>query len=346
MKARRRRNKNGGGTRNVAIRPMALTSAATRGESHTAGHRKCVASWRGGKSVSQCSACIAASGNATPPLSRRASGHACLLADGGAGWNGHSGTVQERFQYDPYGQAKVLDANFADDGDGASDVDWEYRFTGRSLDVDTGLDYYRARYYHPTLGRFVGRDPIGYEAGDANLYRYVGDSPINKTDPSGEGCKVTFACTLNTPTAAPPCSTDCLYTCTDTRRDLTGGGTATCDAIKAKPGTFTVMKGTTKTSRYCMWWNATIGQLPYCPNVSASPTCPLASAEVINFYAEGSGFDRNCSLIACHSSCQTGIGVDKFCGTIKNPSARTICYLTFQAGGVICKDFCNALCNK
>ena len=71
-----------------------------------------------------------------------------------------SGTVQERFQYDPYGQTKVLDANFADDGDEVSDVDWEYRFTGRSLDGDTGLDYYRARYYHPTLGRFVGRDPI------------------------------------------------------------------------------------------------------------------------------------------------------------------------------------------
>ena len=96
-----------------------------------------------------------------------------------------SGTVQERFQYEPYGQAKVLDANFADDGDGVSDVDWEYRFTGRSLDVDTGLDYYRARYYHPTLGRFMGRDPIGYSSDDHNLYRYVGNNPVNRTDPSG-----------------------------------------------------------------------------------------------------------------------------------------------------------------
>ncbi len=93
-----------------------------------------------------------------------------------------SSTVQERFQYDPYGQAKVLDANFADDGDGVSDVDWEYRFTGRSLDVDTGLDYYRARYYHPTLGRFVGRDPM---QADINLYRYVGDNPVVYVDPTG-----------------------------------------------------------------------------------------------------------------------------------------------------------------
>ncbi len=75
-----------------------------------------------------------------------------------------------------------MDSNFADDGDGASDFDWEYRFTGRSLDVDTGLDYYRARYYHPTLGRFVGRDPVQRQA---NLYRYCGNGPLINTDPSG-----------------------------------------------------------------------------------------------------------------------------------------------------------------
>ncbi len=99
-----------------------------------------------------------------------------------------SGTVQERFQYDPYGQAKVLDANFADDGNGVSDVDWEYRFTGRILDVDTGLDYYRARYYHPTLGRFLSRDPFGYESRDANRYRYVRSNPPNLVNPLGAIC--------------------------------------------------------------------------------------------------------------------------------------------------------------
>ena len=55
---------------------------------------------------------------------------------------------------------------------------------GRELDA-TGLDFYRARYYSPTLQRFVSEDPLEYAAGDANLYLYVSDSPLNWTDPLG-----------------------------------------------------------------------------------------------------------------------------------------------------------------
>ncbi len=40
-------------------------------------------------------------------------------------------------------------------------------------------------YYHAQLGRFLNRDPIGYRAGDANLYRYVDGNPVNSVDPSG-----------------------------------------------------------------------------------------------------------------------------------------------------------------
>lgn len=45
---------------------------------------------------------------------------------------------------------------------------------------------YRARYYDPAVGTFVGEDPLGFEAGDANLYRYVFNSPTNFTDPDGQ----------------------------------------------------------------------------------------------------------------------------------------------------------------
>ena len=45
--------------------------------------------------------------------------------------------------------------------------------------------FYRARYYHPELQRFVSEDPIGFAAGDANLYAYVRNDPANFTDATG-----------------------------------------------------------------------------------------------------------------------------------------------------------------
>src|SRR5690606_20003110 len=58
-----------------------------------------------------------------------------------------------------------------------------YGYTGREPDA-TGLVYYRARYYDPSIGRFTARDPVGYLDG-LNRYAYVGNNPINFTDPNG-----------------------------------------------------------------------------------------------------------------------------------------------------------------
>ncbi|MHB9047276.1 MAG: RHS repeat-associated core domain-containing protein [Pirellulales bacterium] len=60
-----------------------------------------------------------------------------------------------------------------------------FTYTGREWDADAGLYYYRARWYDPESGRFVGEDPLGFAAGDVNVQRYVGNSPVNFTDPSG-----------------------------------------------------------------------------------------------------------------------------------------------------------------
>ena len=59
-----------------------------------------------------------------------------------------------------------------------------YGYTGREPD-GTGLIYYRARYYDPQTGRFISRDPAGMPDG-VNRYVYVGNDPVNFTDPSGE----------------------------------------------------------------------------------------------------------------------------------------------------------------
>ena len=64
--------------------------------------------------------------------------------------------------------------------------DFRFGYTGRERDEESDLMYYRARYFDPATGTFVGEDPLGFAAGDANLYRYVFNSPTNFTDPSGE----------------------------------------------------------------------------------------------------------------------------------------------------------------
>jgi RHS repeat-associated protein len=58
-----------------------------------------------------------------------------------------------------------------------------YRWTGRELDTETGLYFFRARYYDPGVRRFVQEDPIGY-GGGGNLYAY-GPDPFGGRDPDG-----------------------------------------------------------------------------------------------------------------------------------------------------------------
>jgi RHS repeat-associated protein len=67
----------------------------------------------------------------------------------------------------------------------AGSVSNPFSYTAREFDAETGLYYYRARYYDPTIGRFLGEDPIGFQAGDSNFYRYVQNGPVNLTDPQG-----------------------------------------------------------------------------------------------------------------------------------------------------------------
>ena len=60
-----------------------------------------------------------------------------------------------------------------------------FRYTGARIDAETnGLYEFRARIYSPMLGRFLQTDPIG-TAGGINLYAYVGNDPLNFTDPLG-----------------------------------------------------------------------------------------------------------------------------------------------------------------
>jgi RHS repeat-associated protein len=85
-----------------------------------------------------------------------------------------TGAVQTEYSYEPFGTAAAGGASSGN----------ELRYTGRE-DDGTGLYYYRARYYHPGLQRFIAEDPIGFAGGDVNLYAYVFNNPANFTDPLG-----------------------------------------------------------------------------------------------------------------------------------------------------------------
>jgi RHS repeat-associated protein len=84
------------------------------------------------------------------------------------------GTLRTRYRYDPYG---VTTASGAPEPGGVG-------FTGRERD-ETGLHYHRHRYYQPELGRFISEDPLGFHAGDPNLYAYTFGDPVNYVDPDG-----------------------------------------------------------------------------------------------------------------------------------------------------------------
>jgi RHS repeat-associated protein len=84
-----------------------------------------------------------------------------------------TGTFTTQYGYEAYGNSTpsgLLSDN-------------PFQYTGREND-ETGLYYYRARYYDPELPRFISSDPIGF-AGGINQYTYVEANPVSKTDPLG-----------------------------------------------------------------------------------------------------------------------------------------------------------------
>jgi RHS repeat-associated protein len=111
------------------------------------------------------------------PLERKAGQNEYYLSDAlGSviGLADGTGALKTSYNYSPFGKKQTT-------GTASSNP---FAFTGRE-DDETGYYYYRARYYSPDQKRFISEDPLGFGGGDSNLQAYVGNNPINATDPSG-----------------------------------------------------------------------------------------------------------------------------------------------------------------
>jgi RHS repeat-associated protein len=100
------------------------------------------------------------------------------------------GDIVEAYDTDAYGNTLIFDAAgtggdwWADDAQQTDEPRCEFIFTGRRYDAETGLYFYRARYYGPQQGRFLQRDPLSYLMG-MHLYHYVKENPVTRCDAWG-----------------------------------------------------------------------------------------------------------------------------------------------------------------
>jgi RHS repeat-associated protein len=85
-------------------------------------------------------------------------------------------TIVNAYAYDPFGRLREQEA-----------LAQPFKYVGRYgvMHEPNGLYYMRARYYDPSVGRFISEDPIGFAGGDVNLYGYVQNDPVNLVDPFG-----------------------------------------------------------------------------------------------------------------------------------------------------------------
>ncbi len=105
-----------------------------------------------------------------------------------ANWNvtaliNGSGSVVERYVYDPYGLRTVLDASF--NLRSSSSYAFVHGFQGLRLDTNVNIYDDRYRILLPTIGRFGQPDPTGFGGADTNFYRFEANSTPNGVDPSG-----------------------------------------------------------------------------------------------------------------------------------------------------------------
>jgi RHS repeat-associated protein len=113
-----------------------------------------------------------------------------------------AGTLAQTYTFDSFGKQTATSGSLTN----------PFQYTGREFDSETGIYYYRARYFDPSAGRFLSEDRLGFQGG-ANFYRYAQNNPLVWIDPSGDNLcySVTPNGMMEEPCADPGQGMNCIY---------------------------------------------------------------------------------------------------------------------------------------
>ena len=135
--------------------------------------------------------------NIDEPLAELAAGASNFYEEDGLGsvtsLTNSSGALALSYTYDSFGKITASSGSVTN----------PFRYTGRDFDTETGLYYYRARYYDSQVGRFISEDPINFDGGE-DFYRYVENNPVELIDAWGLQAKVKPIPTPTPPEPTPP----------------------------------------------------------------------------------------------------------------------------------------------
>ncbi len=210
-----------------------------------------------------------------------------------ANWNtvalvDDGGSVVQTFDYQPYGECTFLTSSY---GASTNLYAWTTLFTGRELDLESGLYYFRARYLHAKVGTFLSRDPLGYVDGMSLIRAWF---VPNGVDPEGRQqiaqqklVYVPVCCTFNrhctyclySKEENRPLSTGCAVPLNTARNkvDLMLAVQSCCSS--KKPSNFTI-------SARCSPWTSS-GKVGSCEDASPCVEKMLKLFETVHQYHYG-----------------------------------------------------------